>query len=343
METVALAVETAAWKELIQLCGILPEMVNEPVTRHLPFVKDEGSNDNGRSTLSEFLRTSPPTFTETTEPLDADDWIDTIEDLLALVNYNEDRQKVLYASHCLGGTSRAWWDRFKVMQGEHVIMWDEFKEGFHTAHIPSGMMAIKKQEFRALKQGSGSVKEYLQKFNLLSRHAPDDGNTEAAKLECFMEGLQQSQQYQLVVSYCRTFYDLVNKALMLEYKRRAMEDTRKRKLINIGGSSNHKAHPWQSATARPSYQPQLPSALAPRLSYQPQPYAKSKTSYNPPSNNNGGKTNNFGLVTCFGCGQPGHISKQCPNNKPVAPRPNSPNQGKGRGAPTRNQAPRNPS
>jgi hypothetical protein len=75
------------------------------------------------------------------------------------------------------------------MQGDRVITWDNFKEGFRTAHIPSGIMAIKKREFRALKQGSGSVKEYMQKFNLLSRYAPEDVNTEAAKMERFMEGL----------------------------------------------------------------------------------------------------------------------------------------------------------
>ncbi|KAE8772976.1 Retrotransposon protein, putative, Ty3-gypsy sub-class [Hordeum vulgare] len=101
-------------------------------------------NGNGRSTLSEF-------------------------DLLALVNCNEDHEKVLYASHYLGGTARSWWDGFKIMQGDHVITWADFKEGVRTTQIYSGIMAIKKREFRALKQGSGSIKEYMQKFNLLSR------------------------------------------------------------------------------------------------------------------------------------------------------------------------------
>ncbi|KAE8821118.1 hypothetical protein D1007_00740 [Hordeum vulgare] len=135
------------------------------------------------------MRNSPPTFTQTVDPLDANDWICTIEDLLALVNCNENREKVLYASHRLGGTTRAWWDGFKVMQGDHVITWADFKQGFRTAHIPFVIMAIKKREIRVLKQGSGSIKEYLQKFNLLSRYAPEDISIEAAKIERFMEGL----------------------------------------------------------------------------------------------------------------------------------------------------------
>ena len=58
-----------------------------------------------------------------------------------------------------------------------------------------------------------------------------------------MEGLQQSLQYQLVVCECQTLSDLVNKALMLEDKRRAMDDTRKSKLMGSGGPSNPKPRP----------------------------------------------------------------------------------------------------
>ncbi|KAE8808772.1 hypothetical protein D1007_14865 [Hordeum vulgare] len=58
---------------------------------------------------------------------------------------------------------------------------------------------------------------------------------------------------------------------------------------------------------------------APQSSYQPEPYSKSKPAYNSPDNF-------FGKITYFGCGQPGHISRQCPNKKLDAPCPNAPNQ-----------------
>ncbi|KAE8770767.1 hypothetical protein D1007_57429 [Hordeum vulgare] len=195
---------------------------NNATIQHIaqPLVSNppQGGNCNGCSTLSEFMMTIPPIFTETTEPVDADDWIRTIEDLLALVKCTNDREK--------------------------VITWAVFKDGFRVARIPPGMMTIKKWEFRALKQGSGIVKEYMQKFNLLSRYTPHDVSTEATKVERFMEGLQQLLQYQLVVCDLRTICDPVNKALMLEDKRRAMEDTRKCKLMVNGGSSNQKARLW---------------------------------------------------------------------------------------------------
>ena len=149
--------------------------------------------------MVEFKKHAPPTFIETAEPLDADDWVRTIEDLLELVGCTKDREQVAYAAHCLGGTARAWWDGFKVMHAGQDITWNNFKAEFRKAHIPSGIMAIKKREFRALKQGSGTVKEYMQKFSVLSRYAPEDVSTDAAKRERYMEGLNQTLQYSLVV------------------------------------------------------------------------------------------------------------------------------------------------
>ncbi|XP_073360129.1 uncharacterized protein [Aegilops tauschii subsp. strangulata] len=225
-------------------------------------------NGNGRSMLAEFRKHEPPTFIETAEPRDADDWVRTIDDMLELVGCTEDREMVAYDAHCLGGTARAWWDGFKVMHAGQNITWNDFKAEFRKAHIPSGIMAIKKHEFRALKQGSGTVKEYMQKFSVLSRYAPEDISTDVAKRERFMEGLNQTLQYSLVVRDCPTFPDLVNKALMLEDKRRALDDTRKRKMISKGSSSNQKPRPWQPAPLKPTYQ--QPRALAPRTNYQPQ-------------------------------------------------------------------------
>nr|XP_020160352.1 uncharacterized protein LOC109745651 [Aegilops tauschii subsp. strangulata] len=131
--------------------------------------RQQAGNGNGRSTLAEYKKHAPPTFIETAEPLDADDWVRTVEDLLEVVGCTEDHEKVAYASHCLEGTARAWWDGFKVMHAGQNITWNDFKEEFRKAHIPSGIMAIQKREFRALKQGSSTVREYMQKFSVLSR------------------------------------------------------------------------------------------------------------------------------------------------------------------------------
>jgi hypothetical protein len=48
--------------------------------------------------LGEFQRTKPPTFSHSIEPMDADDWLKTIEKKLQVVECNN-REIILFASH----------------------------------------------------------------------------------------------------------------------------------------------------------------------------------------------------------------------------------------------------
>jgi hypothetical protein len=49
---------------------------------------------------------------------------------------------------------------------------DTFREGFRNAHISSGIMNVKKDEFHSLRQGGRTLKEYMDDFYALSRYAP---------------------------------------------------------------------------------------------------------------------------------------------------------------------------
>jgi hypothetical protein len=55
-----------------------------------------------RDRLGDFQRTKPPTFSHSMEPMDADDYLKTVERKLQVVQCNN-RQKVLLASHQLIG------------------------------------------------------------------------------------------------------------------------------------------------------------------------------------------------------------------------------------------------
>jgi hypothetical protein len=55
-----------------------------------------------RDKRGEFQRTKPPTFSHSIEPMDANDWLKTIEKKLQVVQCNN-REKVLFASHQLIG------------------------------------------------------------------------------------------------------------------------------------------------------------------------------------------------------------------------------------------------
>ena len=77
---------------------------------------------------------------------------------------------------------------------------------------------MKKREFRNLCQGNRTVARYMDEFSKLSRYAPDDVATDAAKQEKFMEGLNDEMSMQLMVATFTNYQELVDRALMIEGK-----------------------------------------------------------------------------------------------------------------------------
>ena len=57
-----------------------------------------GGGHQQRGGLAEFLRTQPPTFSRSEDPLDADDWLRLIERKLTIAQCQE-HEKALFASH----------------------------------------------------------------------------------------------------------------------------------------------------------------------------------------------------------------------------------------------------
>jgi hypothetical protein len=64
-----------------------------------------------RDRLGDFQRTKPSTFSHFVEPMDADDWLKTVEKKLQVVQCNN-REKLLLASHQLTGPTADWWDAY---------------------------------------------------------------------------------------------------------------------------------------------------------------------------------------------------------------------------------------
>jgi hypothetical protein len=193
---------------------------------------DNNGNGNGngepRSKLRSFQNTNPPTFTKAEEPLDADDWLRTMENNLEVAGVGEN-EKVLYTTHYIAGAARAWWDSTRAMQTNGYVMpWEEFKSKFSKAHVPLGLVKRMRDEFRNLKQGSLSVVDYRDKFLTLSRYAPDDADTNENKQERFLNGLHDEMQCVLVSTPFADLESLVDSSIQMEGKLKQASENRKR-------------------------------------------------------------------------------------------------------------------
>ncbi|KAK1683646.1 hypothetical protein QYE76_044494 [Lolium multiflorum] len=136
-------------------------------------------------------------FSKTEEPLDADDWLQTMENNLEVAGV-EAAEKVLFATHYLSGPARAWWTSARAMNAGQMMTWEDFKLKFSKYHVPQGLIKKMRDEFRELKQGRMSVVEYRDRFLTLSRYAPDETDTNEKRKERFLNGLHDEMQTVLV-------------------------------------------------------------------------------------------------------------------------------------------------
>jgi hypothetical protein len=82
----------------------------------------------------------------------------------------------------LYGPDVDWWVAYSASHPDaETITWTEFKDRFCAHFVPAGLIELKKQEFRDLTKSNMSVAEYLNRFNYLSRHTPEDVNTDGKK------------------------------------------------------------------------------------------------------------------------------------------------------------------
>ena len=211
--------------------------------------------------LSEFLKTEPPTFAIAVDPMEASDWLRTVEKKLGLIQCT-DQERVGFATHQLVGPASEWWDSYEASRPEgHTITWNEFSSVFKRSHVPAGMITLRKREFRYLKQGDLTVTEYLHEFYRLAHYAPEDVETDEDKQEKFLQGLKDELAVQLLLEDYEDFEKLVDKAMQLESEHNRMTNC-KRRIVNIpvfpGGNQRQRTEPLQITGSSVVHQEFLP-------------------------------------------------------------------------------------
>jgi hypothetical protein len=118
--------------------------------------------------VKNFNKLRPPTFDQSTDPMDADNWMREIEKKLELTELKEECMTM--AAHQLICTASVWWDSYCDLHLHPLhIGWDEFVAEFRNHPIPEAVMDRKANKFQHLKMGGMSVQEYANCFEELMR------------------------------------------------------------------------------------------------------------------------------------------------------------------------------
>jgi len=148
---------------------------------------------------------------------------------------------VLFTSRQLQGEAQSWWESFEYGRPPNApaITWLEFMENFRSYHIPEGLIELKAEKFWSLKQGSMTVRAYQDKFAQLSCYAPNEVANDANKQRLFPKGLYHGLQLQLMSNEYPNYQTLVNRAIIVDNKRKEMDAKRKRMQGQASGSNTH--------------------------------------------------------------------------------------------------------
>jgi len=173
----------------------------------------QGGEANQYSSFKDFQDTKPLVFKEASEPLEADEWLNTLEQKFRLLRMTKE-VNAEYAAHQLEGKAGVWWSHYRTsLPANAVVTWDQFQTAFRNTYIPQGLLTIKHTEFMNLTQGTKSLTKYLHAFNNLSRYAPEFIDTEDKKLASFKRGLGPKLSKNMAGNKCTTFNEFVSDAL----------------------------------------------------------------------------------------------------------------------------------
>jgi hypothetical protein len=270
--------------------------------------------------FKEFMDTRPPIFKEAAEPLEVDEWINTMEQKFWVLRLTEEL-KTEYASHQLQGPIGIWWSHHHTtFLANTPITWEMFTTAFHGNYILPGLMAMKVGEFMRLTQGIRTMKEYLYDFNNLSRYALEFINTDAKKIASFKRGLNPKKLKTMGTSSQTVFNEFISDCLNQENNNNAYSAFKSRKRAFESG-------PSQARTSMASHPPYR--SLAPGARFRP---PQKRNQNMPPQQRNhkpfkmtvsqaktgqGSSSRAVTLVRgpCYNYNQSGHFAKFCPYPK----------------------------
>ncbi|XP_040996074.1 uncharacterized protein LOC121242247 [Juglans microcarpa x Juglans regia] len=171
-------------------------------------------------TLEQFSRQHPPTFDGRSNAMDADSWIERLEQIFEALFCTDD-QKVIYAAYNLIDLANNWWKSTRTLLqnelGEGVpITWERFKEVFLDRFFPQSLRESRARQFIDLTQGTMTVEQVTTKFTELSHYANYLIPDEEKKAKKFERGLDWRIRDRVRALKIIIFSELVNRATIVE-------------------------------------------------------------------------------------------------------------------------------
>lgn len=166
--------------------------------------------------IREVMRLQPPSFGGSTDGVEAEAWLLSLDRCFALHSY-ESNLKARAVVHLLRGTTSTWWrqEEYKCGLEIETLTWEIFTERFRERYLSEHFRQRRVDEFHDLQQKGLSVTQYENKFFELLPYV-DYLKDEKLLVNRFIRGLNSGIAGPVRMAAPGSLWVAVEKALIAE-------------------------------------------------------------------------------------------------------------------------------
>ncbi|KAL5549498.1 hypothetical protein UlMin_004729 [Ulmus minor] len=281
----------------------------------------------------------PPSFEGSTNPLDAEEWLSSMETILDFMEL-DDRERIICAAFMLKREARYWWESVKARRNVRTMLWADFVYEFNKKFFNPTALSAQQTEFLSLKQDNMTVAEAVKKFERLAKLCPYLVPTEEQRTKRMLEMFQPdiSLAIECGGEPPATTTDCIERAYRAEHRLNQLREMRQRqfenrkKQGNQGGNQNignrNKGQQGSQSQGQGKNDNKRKGNNQAGRNTRQQTAKKNNATY--PTCSKCGKNHlgecRLGTSVCYKCGKEGHFAKGCTARTPNDSRQNR-NQG----------------